>query len=303
MHEPKLSAVDLNLLVILRALLAERHVTRAAASVGLSQSATSHALARLRELYGDPLLVRSGKRLDLTPRALTLQPRLERGLAELSGTISGAEGFDPKTARQRFTVGMADYTQALLLPPLLRLVAAQAPGIELAVHHFPDVLERLDAGTLDFSVHRDDTFPPAFSKRRMPGDSFVCAVRKGHPVVRGARLSLAKYLELGHVLVSPSGLPGSIVDTELTRRGLTRRIALTVSSFLVAPLVVAQSDLITTGPARLLRAVAERYSLRLVPTPFRLARFDMALLWHSRRDHDPALAWLSGVCLQASREI
>src|SRR5690349_6823765 len=119
-HGASLAAVDLNLLVVLRALLTERHVTRAAARVGLSQSATSHALSRLRELYGDPLLVRRGRLLSLTPRAERLLPTLERGLSDLQTALDGEPQFDPATARRAFTLGMADYAQAVLLGPLLR---------------------------------------------------------------------------------------------------------------------------------------------------------------------------------------
>src|SRR5688572_13050133 len=119
-HGASLSAIDLNLLVVLRALLTERHVTRAAARVGLSQSATSHALSRLRELYADPLLVRSGRSLELTPRARRLLPTLERGLSDLKAAIDAEPGFEPASARRSFTLGMADYTQAVTLGPILR---------------------------------------------------------------------------------------------------------------------------------------------------------------------------------------
>src|SRR6187431_2129958 len=120
LHDSKLSAIDLNLLVVLRALLTQRHVTRAAHEVGLSQSATSHALARLRELYGDPLLVRSGRALVLTPRAARLLPALERGLSELESAVLAEPDFDPSLARRSFSIGMSDYLQVLIMGPLLR---------------------------------------------------------------------------------------------------------------------------------------------------------------------------------------
>src|SRR5690348_10719963 len=122
-HNEALAGIDLNLLVVLRALLGERHVTRAARRVGLSQSATSHALARLRELYGDPLLVRRGKELVLTPRALRLLPTLERGLSDLKAVVDAEPAFDPRSSRHRFAIGMADYGQAVTLAPLLAALA------------------------------------------------------------------------------------------------------------------------------------------------------------------------------------
>jgi DNA-binding transcriptional LysR family regulator len=292
-HDLKLSAIDLNLLVVLAALLEERHVTRAASRVGLSQSATSHALSRLRELYGDPLLVRSGRRLDLTPRALGLLPQLAHGLAELRGTLSGASAFEPKTARRRFTVGMADYGQALLVPPLLRLLKTQAPGIDLSIISFPNAVERLDDGSMDAAVLVGWEFPKGLASRKLFSDGFTCMARKDHPQLRGTRLPLARYMEQSHVLVAPSGSPTtSLVDSELERRGLVRRIALTVSSFLIAPQVVVESDLVSTGPSRLLRALSKRYPIRLFEPPFRLPRFEQHLVWHSRLEHDPGQIWL-----------
>src|SRR5688572_18053681 len=148
-HDRILSGIDLNLLVVLRALLSERHVTRAAARVGLSQSATSHALSRLRELLDDPLLVRSGRVLSLTPRALSLLPTLERALGELEKAVSGEPRFEPSTARRSFSIGMADYLQALIIGPLLQRVATRAPGVDLSVVVFPNQEELIESGALD----------------------------------------------------------------------------------------------------------------------------------------------------------
>src|SRR5688500_15165648 len=120
LHDRALAAIDLNLLVVLRAVLRERHVTRDATSVGLSQSATSHAVSRLRDLLGDPLLVRKGRTLTLTPRAARRLPALNRGLDDLESAVAGEPEFDPTTARRRFTIGAADYLQALIVGPLLR---------------------------------------------------------------------------------------------------------------------------------------------------------------------------------------
>ena len=301
LHEQKLSALDLNLLVVLQALLEERHVTRAANRVGLSQSATSHALSRLRELYRDPLLVRSGRRLDPTPRAVELLPLLSRGLGELGATLSGARAFEPASAQRSFSVGMADYAQALLVPPLLGALTTRAPHIDISVSGYPNISERLDDGSLDLAVMPTTDLAKGLSSLRVFDDGFTCMVRKGHPEVKGPRLSLARYLSLRHVLVSPSGQGSSYVDTELLRRNLTRRVALRVSSFLIAPQVVAESDLISTGPTRLLRSLSARYPIRLYAPPLRLPRFALNLVWHSRLDHDPAHDWLRRQVVEVCR--
>jgi DNA-binding transcriptional LysR family regulator len=302
-HEQKLSAIDLNLLVALRALLSERHVTRAARLLGLSQSATSHALSRLRELYGDPLLVRNGRNLELTPRAVALLPQLARGLGELESSLRDPEPFEPRRARFPLRVGAADYAQALLSGPLLSLLRAEAPGVALQITSYPDLLEQLELGTLDLALHTQTKLPRVLAERQLFSDGFVCMLRKGHPALRKKRLSLQQYVALEHLLVSPGGTPGSFVDTELERRGLSRRIGLQVSSFLVAPQLVAETDLISTGPERLLRRTGKHYPIVLLEAPLRLPRFDLCLVWHSRREHEPAHAWMRDVIARAAQQL
>ena len=302
-HDQKLSAIDLNLLVVLRTLLRERHVTRAARELGLSQSAASHALARLRELYADPLLVRSGRSLELTPRALDILPLLERGLLELEGSVRAPLPFDPRKARLTLRLIAADYGQAVLFGPLLSLVRSEAPGLDLHVMSETGGLEQLEAGTTDFALLPKAQVPRAFSQRRLFSDGFTCMLRKGHPALRRKRLSLEHYLELGHLLISPGGAPGGLVDAELSQRGLSRRVVLNVPSFLVAPLVVAETDLISTGPERLFARMSERFPIVLLPPPLKLPRFELCLVWHSRRDHDPAHGWLREAIARVSRDM
>lgn len=291
MHDRVLSSVDMNLLVVLRALLSERHVTRAAARVGLSQSATSHALARLREMYRDPLLVRSGRTLSLTPRAARLLPALERGLGDLEGCLVGEPEFEPSTARRTFSIGTSDYLQALLMGPLLRELAARAPGIDLSVVVFPNLRELVESGALDLALTVSGQETRTSSQEPMFDDEFVCMVRRDHPQIRKAP-SLEKYLAQRHVVVAPSGTPGSLVDSVLAERGLERRVALRVTNFLIAPVVVCETDFINTMPVRLARQLARTYPLRLLRPPLELPRFDYRMFWHPRLDHDPAQRWL-----------
>jgi DNA-binding transcriptional LysR family regulator len=301
-HDASLSAIDLHLLVILRALLRERHVTRAAAQVGLSQSATSHALSRLRELCADPLLVRRGRGLELTARAARLLPSLERGLSDLASVVTAEPAFDPKTARKLFTLATADYEQGVLLTPLLGEIERSAPDVDLSLVTFPNVAELLDAGRVDLAVVITGSISSTFSTQPLFADKFVSMVRKGHPRVRD-KLTLDGYLALRHVLVAPGGAPGSIVDTELARRGLERRVALVVSSFLVAPIIVSETDFISTAPERLARRMAERFPLRLLAPPLRLPQFSFSLAWHPRLDQDPAHIWLRRLLTQVCAAI
>jgi DNA-binding transcriptional LysR family regulator len=291
MHDVSLSAVDLNLLVVLRALLTERHVTRAAARVGLSQSATSHALARLRELYGDALLVRSGRTLSLTPRAARLLPSLERGLSELESAIVGEPAFQASTARRTFTLGMADYLQALIMGPLLRRLAKRAPGIDLSVVVFPNLRELVESGVVDLAFTVAGPELRGLSQEPLFSEGFMCMVRRGHPQIKKT-LSMKTYLAQRHVVVAPGGTPGTLVDSILAQHGFERRIALRVTNFLIAPVVVSQTDLINTMPERLARRMAKTYGLRLLPPPLELPQFQYCLLWHPRLDQDEAQRWL-----------
>ena len=290
MHSPKLSSIDLNLLVVLEALLSERHVTRAAARVGLSQSATSHALTRLRALYRDPLLVRSAGKLALTPRAHAVVPVVTRALAELHGTITGEPAFEPRASERVFRVGAHDYAQAAVLPLLLSHMEQEAPGIGLSFVHAPNLTELLAEGQLDLAFHVG-AVPSPLQQQTLFSEGFVCMVRKQHPSVK-SKLTLAQYLSQRHIVVAPSGAPGSVVDTELAKRGKQRRVALHVSSFLVVPVLVIKSDLISTGPERLARRFATVYPVRLLPPPLPLPRFTFSMVWHARVENDPAHVWL-----------
>lgn len=286
-----LNSLDLNLLVVLRALLTERHVTRAATRIGLSQSATSHALTRLRDLYGDALLVRSGRGFLLTPRAERLLPALERGLTDLSATLEAEPTFDPRTARNTFRLAAADYTQAVMLGPLLRTLEAEAPRVDLLVVNVPDIEDQTLSGRVDMGVqvtNRPST--QGVSTQHSFDDDFVCLVRPDHPRIRG-QLTLERYLLERHVVVAPSGTAGSVVDTELAKMGLERRVATRVTNFLIAPIVVAETDYVSTMPRRLGVRLAERYGLRALEPPLLLPSFGFVLIWHPRLDLDPAQVW------------
>jgi DNA-binding transcriptional LysR family regulator len=290
LHDGKLSAIDLNLLVVLEALLSERHVTRAAMRVGLSQSATSHALSRLRDLYGDPLLVRSGSKLALTPRAHALLPVITRALADLHATITQEPAFDARVSERAFRLGADDYTQAMLIPPLLEHFEREAPGISLSTVHAPNLLELVEEGQVDLATVVGHSVPSPLRRQELFTEGFTCMVRKRHPSVK-SKLTLSQYLALRHLVVAPSGAPGSVVDSALAERGKQRRVALRVSSFLVAAVLVMKSDLISTVPERLAQRFVKIYPLRLLPPPLPLPRFTLSIAWHPRLENDPPHAW------------
>jgi DNA-binding transcriptional LysR family regulator len=291
-----LAGADLNLLVTFDALLAERSVTRAAERVGLSQSAMSNALRRLRAWLDDPVLVRTRDGMAPTRRALQLVDPIHEALAQVDRALASGRGFEPRTSRHTFRIATADVVEFMLLPRLLPRLAAEAPGISIEVSklHGGFPAEELRAGRLDLAIGTyGDTVEP-FRSQPMFEERFVCAVRKGHPAVR-RRLTLARFVALGHVLVAPHGHPGGIVDRLLAERGLARRVVTTTPHFLIAPILVAHSDLVATLPERVARQLASFLPLAIHAPPLDVPGFAIHMAWHSRTADDPPHRWLRAV--------
>lgn len=292
MHSMQLSGVDLNLLVVLDALLETRSVKRAAARVSLSPSATSHALARLRDLLGDPVLVRAGRQMVLTGRAEVIRPRVRRLLEETGALLRFEEELEPATLRRSFRVASTDYAERVIVLPLSDALAAIAPGVDLLSRALGvDVVERLRAADYELAIGVFFDLPADIERETLLHEDFVCLFRRGHPALR-RELTAERYAALGHVLIAPRGVPRGIVDVYLERRGLARRVARTVSSFEVAPYLVAETDYVLTLPARVARRLAPELELVIREPPLELPGFDLAVLWHRRLSGDAAHAWL-----------
>ncbi len=295
MHDVHLGSFDLNLIVALDALLRERSVTRAAARIGISQSAMSHALSRLRSVTGDALLVRSKSGMVPTIRAEALGPPIRRALADVAGALAKTPVFDPKTARGKVIIGTSDYGELVLLPKIVARVAREAPGIDLRVRSIGDATSPLASGEIDVSIAplqpTDDA--PAIFGRRLFDERFVCVVRKANPLA-GKKLTLARYVAASHVLITPRETAGGPVDDALARLGMKRRVAVMVPHFLIAPHVVAATDLICTVAARVAHALAKPLGLAVLTPPPELALggFTMSAVWHERTQNDPAQRWI-----------
>jgi LysR family transcriptional regulator, transcriptional activator of nodD3 and syrA len=305
LHEGGLAGLDLNLLVVLDALLAERHVTRAARRVGLTQPACSHALGRLRRALGDPLLVRGpGGAMVTTPRAEALAPGLRAALAELATAVAGPPSFDPATARRSVRIATSDYAELVVLPALIAALGRDAPGVDVWVVPLPTTryaqLAMLASGAADLVIgppRRDG--PAGIYERRLFDERFRCVVRRGHPA-GGRRLTLARYCALSHVMVAPRGTAGSVVDDALAARGRRRRVAVAVPHFLVVPHLVAASDLVATLAGRVVDAYADTAGLVVMAPPIELPGFAIAMTWHERLHRDPAQRWLRDQVARAS---
>lgn len=291
MHVVHLEALDLNLLRLLDALLSEGSVSKAAERVGLSQSAASHALSRLRDYLQDPLLVRSARGMALTQRAKEMREPLRRALTELARAVAPPV-FSPATEQRVFQVIAADYAQCILVPRLLARLGQEAPGVSLVVLPFTDAIERElleDRGELAMVVQYDDQ--PGLRVQAVLRERFVCAVHREHPHADEAA-TLDGYLRLRHVRVAPRGRQGSLVDSLLDQSGRSRQIGVSVPSFLVAPFLVANTELVATLPERLAQELAAWLPLRLFEPPLELPGFTLSMLWNERLEHDPSHRFL-----------
>jgi DNA-binding transcriptional LysR family regulator len=292
---------DLGLLLALDALLQEENVTAAGRRLGLSTPATSHALARIRERLGDPILVRAGRRMVLTPRAEQLRPRVRSLVEEATGVLSAAAPFSPRELRRTFTLFTTDHVLLVLGSVVDRILREEAP--EVTLRFLPSVVDDwvpLRDGVADLSVCILGHFPQEFRTRKLFTDRFVCAVREGHPRV-GRRLTLDEYLALEHVVVAPLGKP-SQVDRVLAERGKERRIRQVVPYFLAGLHVASTTDCVVTVSDRAATALAATMRLRILVPPLPLAPYALHLLWHPRLEDEPANRWLREVFVRASGE-
>jgi DNA-binding transcriptional LysR family regulator len=301
-----LSRVDLNLLVHLDALLAERSVTRAAARVGLGQSAMSHNLARLRDLFSDELLTRGPEGLRPTPRALALVEPVRIALAQIQVLVSRDEAFDPRTAERTFSVGLPDSMEILIVPSLLAYLREVAPGIHLRLHNIDSskLLDDLDADRLDLAVgYGVFAQGQAHHKRRLLfTETYLCMFNAERTGIT-ASISLDDYLRLPHVLTSLRPGERGVVDDALEKLGLRRTVVLTTPRFLAVPSLVARAPVVVTMHARLARFFAAELGLSLSLPPVELQDMAVSLLWHASYDHDPAHAWLRQMIVRLVAEL
>lgn len=299
-HMPDL---DPNALVALEALLSARSVTVAAKKLGVSQSAMSHRLKTLRELLDDPLLAGGRNGFVLTPRAEAMEAPLRAALADLRAAVRVAEPFDAKRSQRRFVVAANDYGELVALRTLLTRLANEAPKVALAIEPLSTGVEqRLASGAVDVAVTVAGTLAPSLKQKVIARDVYAVAMRKGHPALRGKRrLSLEAYASLHHLQVAPFGLPGSAVDRELAALGLSRHVSIRVASFVSAPLLLAESDLVATLGTLLLQAASKYVDLDVVVPPLPLPKTEIVMLWHERSQSDSGHTWLRGLIADSMR--
>ena len=293
-----IATFDLNLLRVFEALLIERNVTRAGQHLNLSQSATSSALRRLREALGDDLFLRTPEGMVPTPRALELAEPLRRALGDVRAALDGG-AFDPATAKRAFTIAASDYDVALHVPRLAQLLSREAPAIDLRVlpHRNVDAVALVDEAQVDVALGYFPRAPQRLHRGTLLIESFVCVMRRGHPLAEGL-MTLDAYAAAPHLLVTLVGDTVGIVDDLLAERGLTRRIAMTIPHFAAAPAVLAHSDLIAALPKRIADCYADPHSLVTRPLPFESYQTEHEMLWHPRTALHPGQRWLREVLVR-----
>jgi LysR family nod box-dependent transcriptional activator len=297
----ELRGVDINLLVVLDAVLSERSLTRAADVLGTSQPTVSGAVAKLRTMLDDPLLVRNGRLSELTPRAQALQPVVRAALDEIDRTLNLRPMFDPLTSARHFRLSASDYALSVMTAPLLAVLEAAAPHVTIDFGPLSNV------GPVD--LLRDDVVV-ASAARGVPGkhqalfsDTMVCVVRRDHPRLVDGALSLADLASMPYVQVAFGEGIVMYADETLAAAGATPRVARAVPGFLPVPFTVAGSDMYGFVPARVADRYADALDLAVARIPVSLPVLVEAAFWHPSRNDDPALRWLVSILLEVAERV
>lgn len=302
MRETNLRSMDLNLLVVLQALLVEQHVTRASARLGMSQPAVSRSLKRLREAFADPLLVRSAEGLVLTDRASALREPLDRLLGEIDQMVSST-AFDPQTAEGSIRLGCLDLEAGIYLRNIVEVVRTQAPNMDLEIYSHPDdFFDRLAKGRLHLAISglEPEGHHEQFHRRVIDQTWPECLLSRAHPLAHRP-ITLARFLEARHGIVSITGEGPALMDDRLSALGRSRRVVLRLSSFFNVPDACENTDVIFSLPHRIARRLGqERASLcvRELPDELRSGGFPMYLYWHARHHADAMHQWLRRIVIE-----
>jgi len=303
LNQISLSRIDLNLLVLFHTVLEEGHVARAAGRLNLTPSAVSHSLGRLRSLFNDPLFLRTPKGVVPTVRALELGEPVADILAGVGRVVASAAPFDPATSSRRFVVGAPDAIMASVMVPLSERLRRKAPRVDIGLlhlmpgpharsdeHPWQESLQKLEKREIDVAMLPLRSVPARFEARRLYDEEFVVAMRKGHVFARTPTLSA--FCSAQHLLVSLDGDPRGFVDQLLAKRGLQRRIVVTVPTFMMALAHLSSSNLIAALPRRLVERHATRFALAVVELPLKRKSDAIQAIATKAAIMDAGIEWL-----------
>ena len=298
-----LRSVDLNLLVVLDALLRERHVTRAGRSVGLSQPAMSSALARLRNVFKDELLVRTAAGMQPTPRAQTLVEPVRQTIGQIERVLEADKGFEAAKSKRRFSIRLSDLLSYLLLPSLMAEITRAAPHVSLDVRHLSPMqtIDALERDEIDVAVSMGLEHTGTINSQVLFQDRMVCVMRGSHPLASG-RITLKRFLRTRHLKVSMAPTDIRFADDVLSKSNAERDVALNVPHWLLVPHVLASTAYVTVMPGAFAAAIRDK-ALVVRELPFAESSFDWCLYWHRRQQENPANKWLRERIVQAGLAI
>ena len=298
--------IDIRLLRAFLVLMAEKNVSVAAERMGISQPAASHALARLRELFQDPLLLRSRAGMVPSDRAAAFEAGVRSLVEGYDEMLAKARPFDPATSEQTFVISAPEYAERLLMPGLARRLRREGPRIRLEIRA-PDRdrgQELLESGRIDLRIAWLQKPPQSARSMQLFQDRIVCIADPDHPTVRG-RITLEQYLTAPQARPLGNGRTstGRVIDEAVERLGRQLDLVFQVQNFLTIPSMMAGNDLIATMPLRLARALQAQHPLQILEPPLRLPRVRYAAYWHERSQKDPGHRWLRGLLMETAREL
>ena len=294
MIEP--SSIDLNLLSVFQEVYRERQISAAARRLGLTQSAVSNALARLRRTFGDELFVRTAHGMQPTPLAQQMAEPIGAAMAQVALALSQRSRFDPATSGRRFTLAMTDVGEVYFMPVLIDRCRAIAPNVEIASSRANGLTlkDDMETGRVDLAIGAFEDVSEALYHRALFRQRFVSMFRKEHPLARG-KVDLARFVAAPHLIVDAAQSPYDRVNGLLEKAGVTAGARFRVPHFTAVPYIVSTSELVVTVPQKLAESAASPFGLKWIEPPLALPTLQTNVFWHRRFNHDPGIQWLRGL--------
>ncbi|MFK3737580.1 LysR family transcriptional regulator [Massilia sp. TN1-12] len=294
MIEP--SSIDLNLLSVFQEVYRERQISGAARRLGLTQSAVSNALARLRRTFGDELFVRTAHGMQPTPLAQQMAEPIGAAMAQVALALSQRSRFEPATSTRRFTLAMTDVGEVYFMPVLVERCRALAPGIEVASvrANAATLKDGMETGRVDLAIGAFEDVSEALYQRQLFRQRFVSMFRKGHPLDAG-KVDLGRFVAATHLIVDSAQSPYDRINVLLEKAGVGANSRFRVPHFTAVPYIVSTSELVVTVPQKLAESAAKPFGLKWIEPPLALPTLQTNVFWHRRFHHDPGNQWLRGL--------
>ena len=294
MIEP--SSIDLNLLSVFQEVYRERQISAAARRLGLTQSAVSNALARLRRTFGDELFVRTAHGMQPTPLAQQMAEPIGAAMAQVALALSQRSRFDPATSGRRFTLAMTDVGEVYFMPVLIDRCRAIAPNVEIASSRANGLTlkDDMETGRVDLAIGAFEDVSEALYHRALFRQRFVSMFRKDHPLAKG-KVDLARFVAAPHLIVDAAQSPYDRINGLLEKAGVTAGARFRVPHFTAVPYIVSTSELVVTVPQKLAESAASPFGLKWIEPPLALPTLQTNVFWHRRFNHDPGIQWLRGL--------